>query len=183
MATVDELKILIKAETRQLKKELDQVNRKLSTTNQQAQKSSAMLTAGFKKAALGIANAPIASADLDPGLYTKLTELGTDQSTAKLQEVKDAFERPANNYFVDVEDGKAGNLINPDKVETVFRFLEEVANANEYDDEQQEIWFDILAAIDIELLRVKGLRDGRRNRNRYEYWQELRDSAETEWFS
>jgi hypothetical protein len=55
MATVDELKILIKAETRQLKKELDQVNRKLSTTNQQAQKSSAMLTAGFKKAALGIA--------------------------------------------------------------------------------------------------------------------------------
>ena len=135
------------------------------------------------KAALGIANAPIASADLDPGLYTKLTELGTDQSTAKLQEVKDAFERPANNYFVDVEDGKAGNLINSDKVETVFRFLEEVANANEYDDEQQEIWFDILAAIDIELLRVKGLRDGRRNRNRYEYWQELRDSAETEWFS
>jgi hypothetical protein len=55
MATVDELKILIKAETRQLRKELDQVNRKLSTTNQQAQKSSAMLTAGFKKAALGIA--------------------------------------------------------------------------------------------------------------------------------
>ncbi len=55
MATVDELKILIKAETRQLKKELDQVNRKLRTTNQQAQKSSTMLTAGFKKAALGIA--------------------------------------------------------------------------------------------------------------------------------
>tara|TARA_R110002012_G_scaffold190450_1_gene358020 strand:- start:4855 stop:6687 length:1833 start_codon:yes stop_codon:yes gene_type:complete len=54
MATVDELKILIKAETRQLKKELDQVNRKLRTTNQQAQKSSTMLTAGFKKAALGI---------------------------------------------------------------------------------------------------------------------------------
>ena len=53
MATVDELKILIKAETKQLRKQLDQVNKKLGTMNIQAEKSSNKLSAGFKKAALG----------------------------------------------------------------------------------------------------------------------------------
>ena len=53
MATVDELKILIKAETKQLRRELDQVNKKLGTMNTQAEKSSNKLSAGFKKAALG----------------------------------------------------------------------------------------------------------------------------------
>lgn len=53
MATVDELKILIKAETKQLKKELDQVNRKLGTMNKQAERSTTRLSAGFKRAAIG----------------------------------------------------------------------------------------------------------------------------------
>jgi hypothetical protein len=53
MATVDELKILIKAETKQLKKELDQVNRKLGTMNKHAERSTTRLSAGFKRAAIG----------------------------------------------------------------------------------------------------------------------------------
>ena len=130
------------------------------------------------KNTLGIPNLDIASADLNPGLLRKLTELGTDQSTAKLEEIKDMFETSSNGFFVDED----SDIINPDKVETVFRFLEEVANGNEYDDEQQALWYDILEAIDNELLRVQKAREGRRNNNRYEYWQELRQSAD-QWFS
>ena len=55
MATVDELKILIKAETRQLRKELDSVNRKLMQTGKSAERSSGAILAGFKKAGLAIA--------------------------------------------------------------------------------------------------------------------------------
>ena len=55
MATVDELKILIKAETRQLRKELDSVNRKLTQTGKSAERSSGAILGGFKKAGLAIA--------------------------------------------------------------------------------------------------------------------------------
>lgn len=53
MATVDELKILIKAETKQLKKELGEVNKKLEKTNKEAKKATDNMSAGFKKVAIG----------------------------------------------------------------------------------------------------------------------------------
>ena len=135
------------------------------------------------KAILGIRGSELATADLDPGLLRELTELGTDQSTAKLEKIKDIFERPKNNYFVDVNDGEPDTLINSDKVETVYKFFEEVANGAMYDDDQKEIWFDILEAMDVELQRVLSDRDGRRNRNRYEDWSALYNTAKQTWFS
>jgi len=54
MATVDELKILIKAETKQLRKELDGVNNKLDKTSKSAVKSGKNMTAAFKKVGLGV---------------------------------------------------------------------------------------------------------------------------------
>lgn len=53
MATVDELKILIKAETKGLKKELGEVNKKLEKTNKEAKKATDNMSAGFKKVAIG----------------------------------------------------------------------------------------------------------------------------------
>ena len=53
MATVDELKILIKAETRGLKKELGEVNKKLEKTNKEAKNATDRMSAGFKKVAVG----------------------------------------------------------------------------------------------------------------------------------
>ena len=50
MATVDELKILIKAETKQLKKELDGVNKKLNKTNEVSKKTNKNLAGAFAKA-------------------------------------------------------------------------------------------------------------------------------------
>lgn len=135
------------------------------------------------KAILGIRGSELATADLDPGLLRELTELGTDQSTAKLERIKDILERPKNNYFVDVNDGEPDTLINSDKVETVYKFFEEVANGAMYDDDQKEIWFDILEAMDVELQRVLSDRDGRRNRNRYEDWSALYNTAKQTWFS
>jgi hypothetical protein len=53
MATVDELKILITAETKDLRKKLDGVEKKLKTTNAQGGRTGRDMTAAFKK--IGIA--------------------------------------------------------------------------------------------------------------------------------
>ncbi len=53
MATVDELKILIKAETKDLKRKLDDTNKKLEKTSKTSKKAGKDMSASFKKAALG----------------------------------------------------------------------------------------------------------------------------------
>jgi len=55
MATVDELKILIKAETKDLRKKLDETNRKLDQTSKKSSKAGTDMSAAFKKAAIGAA--------------------------------------------------------------------------------------------------------------------------------
>ena len=55
MATVDELKILIKAETKDLRKKLDETNKKLDQTNKKSKKAGQTMNASFKKAAVGAA--------------------------------------------------------------------------------------------------------------------------------
>lgn len=55
MATVDELKILIKAETKDLKKKLDDTNKKLEKTSSASKKAGKDMSASFKKAAVGAA--------------------------------------------------------------------------------------------------------------------------------
>ncbi len=55
MATVDELKILIKAETKDLRKKLDHTNKQLDKTSKQSKKTAQNITASFKKAAIGVA--------------------------------------------------------------------------------------------------------------------------------
>ena len=91
MATVDELKILIKAETKDLKKGLDNVNRSLKKTSKEADKAGQRMKAAFRSAKIGLAATAAAG-----GLLTK-----------KIAEVGAGFEDLKTSLDV-VFGGKAG---------------------------------------------------------------------------
>lgn len=55
MATVDELKILIKADTKDLKRKLDKTNKQLEKTNKSSKKAGASMGAAFAKGAVAVA--------------------------------------------------------------------------------------------------------------------------------
>ena len=83
MATVDELKILIKAETKQLKKELDGVNKKLNKTNEVSKKTNKNLAGAFAKAGVA-ATALIAVAGK---LGTTIAKVGSE-----FEDLKDSLD-------------------------------------------------------------------------------------------
>ena len=104
MATVDELKILIKAETKQLRKELDGVNKKLKQSNKNAEKSGERMNAAFSKAAVAVT----ALSALTAVLVGNIVRVGMEFETLAVS---------LNKVFGGMEQGKAA-------MDRVLRFAE-----------------------------------------------------------
>lgn len=104
MATVDELQILIKAETKQLRKELDGVNKKLKQSNKNAEKSGERMTAAFSKAAVAV----VALSAVTAKLVGNIVRVGMEFETLAVS---------LNKVFGGMEQGKAA-------MDRVLRFAE-----------------------------------------------------------
>ena len=94
MATVDELQILIKAETKQLRKELDGVNKKLKQSNQNAEKSGERMTAAFSRASVAVA----ALSAVTIKLVSQIVRVGMEFETLSVS---------LNKVFGGMEQGRA----------------------------------------------------------------------------
>ena len=125
----------------------------------------------------------LARAELDPQLLNVLSDLGEDPVKANLEKVRDLVSANNNYWAQRNNENQVTKLINGNAINSFFNMLDYIRNQRTYEDDEQEIFFDILDSVHKSVLKLVKASKNPVNRSRFDEWKKLYETAKTEWFS